>query len=116
MTLIFTNPLFTMFLAAIFLGHKLTIIKNISGIVLILINRCNSIHNIFIISHFDFTNFSAIILMAGIILVTKPPFLFPSPTDNPKNATKFENFFNDYLNRPYELYNIHSKFFFLQDL
>ena len=52
--------------------------------------------------------------MAGIILVTKPPFLFPSPTDNPKNATKFENFFNDYLNRPYELYNIHSKYFFFK--
>ena len=30
--------------------------------------------------------------MAGIILVTKPPFLFPTPTDNPKNATKFESY------------------------
>ena len=48
--------------------------------------------------------------MAGIILVTKPPFLFPTPTDNPNNATKFEEIFNDYLNRPYELYNIQSKF------
>ena len=31
MTLIFTNPLFTMIFAAIFLGHRLTLIKNISG-------------------------------------------------------------------------------------
>ena len=31
MTLIFTNPLFTMIFAAIFLGHRLTLIKNLSG-------------------------------------------------------------------------------------
>ena len=31
MTLIFTNPLFTMLFAAIFLGHRLTFIKNVSG-------------------------------------------------------------------------------------
>lgn len=49
MTLIFTNPLFTLIFAAIFLGHPLTAIKNLS----------------------------ALVLMVGIVLVTKPPFLFP---------------------------------------
>ena len=54
MTLIFTNPLFTMIFAAVFLGHRLTIIKNLS----------------------------ALVLMVGIILVTKPPFLFPETESN----------------------------------
>ena len=68
MTLIFTNPLFTMIFAAIFLGHRLTCIKNIS----------------------------ALILFAGIILVTKPPFLFPEPAANatiPTNLTLHEAVF-----------------------
>lgn len=68
MTLIFTNPLFTMIFAAIFLGHRLTCIKNIS----------------------------ALILFAGIILVTKPPFLFPEPSANstiPTNLTLQEAVF-----------------------
>ena len=31
MTLIFTNPLFTMIFAAVFLGHRLTLIKSLAG-------------------------------------------------------------------------------------
>ena len=31
MTLIFTNPLFTMIFAAVFLGHRLTLIKSFAG-------------------------------------------------------------------------------------
>merc|ERR1719323_2852655 len=54
MTLIFTNPLFTMLFAACFMGHRLSTLKIISTIV----------------------------LMAGIILVTKPPFLFPDNNSN----------------------------------
>jgi len=48
-TLIFTAPLFTMVLAAIFMKEKVTIVKVVSGMV----------------------------LMAGIALITKPSFLFP---------------------------------------
>ena len=81
MTLIFTNPLFTMIFAAIFLGHRLTCIKNVS----------------------------ALILFAGIILVTKPPFLFPETPNNatiPTNLTLHEAF----LSRHYILNDLKRKF------
>ena len=98
MTLIFTNPLFTMLFAAIFLGHRLTFIKNVSG------EYCKNLkclltfyrHCIFV---------SALILMAGIILVTKPPFLFP-PQVNSNGTTSL---FRDYLDRNYVMYNLNSK-------
>ena len=41
--------------------------------------------------------------MAGIVLVTKPPFLFP-PSDTPPNAT-MTNIIEDYLDRNYVLYD-----------
>eukprot|EP00095_Tigriopus_kingsejongensis_P011145 maker-scaffold534_size144770-snap-gene-0.34 protein:Tk11145 transcript:maker-scaffold534_size144770-snap-gene-0.34-mRNA-1 annotation:"solute carrier family 35 member g1-like" len=59
MTLIFTNPLFTMIFAAIFMKQRITILKFIAG-----------------------TG-----LMAGIILVMKPPFLFPIHHFHPHNHT-----------------------------
>jgi len=58
-TLIFTAPLFTMVLAAIFMKEKITIIKTISGIV----------------------------LMAGILLVTKPSFIFQNETNTLLNGS-----------------------------
>lgn len=54
MTLIFTNPLFTMIFAAVFMKQDVTIIKFVAG-----------------------TG-----LMGGIILVMKPPILFPHPHHN----------------------------------
>merc|ERR1712242_650872 len=56
-TLIFTAPLFTMVLAAMFMKERVTIVKAISGMV----------------------------LMAGIVLITKPSFLFP---DNNNDVLK----------------------------
>ena len=47
--------------------------------------------------------FAAMLLMAGIVLVTKPPFLFP-PSDTPPNAT-MTNVIEDYLDRNYVLYD-----------
>ena len=50
--------------------------------------------------------FSALILMAGIILVTKPPFLFPPQV----NSNGTNSLFCDYLNRNYVMYNLNSKY------
>lgn len=83
MTLIFTNPLFTMILAAIFMGHRLSATKCVS----------------------------ALVLMAGIILVTKPPFLFPE-THSSGNGTDpnvtdvLTSVMNDYLDRDFILYDL----------
>ena len=66
-TLIFTAPLFTMVLAALFLKDKLTVIKVISGMT----------------------------LMVGIVLVTQPTFLFEVNHNVLKGAWKFENEFSN---------------------
>jgi len=95
-TLMFTVPLFTMIFAALFLKQRLTIIKSIAGIV----------------------------LMVGIVLVTKPPFLFPSATVEPSadvpatvnpahvtspvenNSSLIQTLIADYLDREYELFSL----------
>ena len=46
---------------------------------------------------------TALMLMSGIILVTKPPFLFP-PSEN-INAT-VTSLIDDYFNRNYVLYDL----------
>ena len=60
--------------------------------------------------YFDLTNlyFSALILMAGIILVTKPPFLFPPQV----NSNGTNSLFRDYLDRNYIMYNLNSKYYY----
>ena len=52
--------------------------------------------------------FSALILMAGIILVTKPPFLFPPQV----NSNGTNSLFRDYLDRNYVMYNLNSKYYY----
>lgn len=52
--------------------------------------------------------FSALILMAGIILVTKPPFLFPPQV----NSNGTNSLFRDYLDRNYIMYNLNSKYYY----
>ena len=46
--------------------------------------------------------------MAGIILVTKPPFLFPP--ENHYNSTALKNVLGDYLDRKFVLYDLRGKF------
>ena len=60
--------------------------------------------------YFDLTKlyFSALILMAGIILVTKPPFLFPPQV----NSNGTNSLFRDYLDRNYVMYNLNSKYYY----
>jgi len=58
-TLMFTTPLFTMILAALFLRQRLSVLKVLS----------------------------ASILMAGIVLVAKPSFLFPENTIGARNGS-----------------------------
>merc|ERR1719167_785514 len=72
-TLIFTSPLFTMILAAVFMKDKVTIIKTISGAV----------------------------LMAGIVLVTKPSILFHND---------YNVFLNESLVRPNASYDWTKEF------
>ena len=45
----------------------------------------------------------AIVLMVGIVLVTKPPFLFPPHEDMKVNST---NMVHDFLDRKFILYDI----------
>ncbi len=73
MTLIFTNPLFTIIFEVIFVGAKLTWLKIVGG-------SC---------------------LMAGIVLVMKPPFLFPPPNEIIDNSTysALSTAWHDYLDR-----------------
>lgn len=82
-TLQFTNPLFTMIIAAVFLRQRLTIIKALSGTV----------------------------LMAGIVLVTKPPCLFgpgdiQEPEDLGANSSFISLIVNDYLDRDFEVFEL----------
>ena len=46
--------------------------------------------------------------MAGIILVTKPPFLFPP--ENHYNSTALKNILGNYLDRKFVLYDLRGKF------
>jgi len=62
-TLMFTAPLFTMVLSSMFLKDRVTLIKAISGLV----------------------------LMAGIVLVTQPSFLFHDNSKIFRNANDKEN-------------------------
>jgi len=83
-TLMFTNPLFTIIFAAVFLRQRLTFIKVLSGTV----------------------------LMAGIVLVTKPPCLFgsgdlPTTEDLSANSTSvITAMVTDYLDRDFEVFEM----------
>ena len=48
--------------------------------------------------------------MVGIILVTKPPFLFPEPSGDP-NVT-FTSIIDDYLDRDFVLYDLKGESWF----
>jgi len=79
----FTNPLFTIIFAAVFLRQRLTIIKVLSGTV----------------------------LMAGIVLVTKPPCIFGSgdivkPDDLAANSSLVAAIVTDYLDRDFEVFEL----------
>ena len=71
-TLIYSNPLFTMIFSAIFLGIRLRLYKTFLGTMLI----------------------------SGIILVVRPPFLFPDDSDGaiilPSNSSEHIHPFNRY--------------------
>ena len=76
-TLIFTAPLFTIVLAAVFMKDKVTIIKTISGNQFpIIIHLMNYSFHFFVFTNVTFLIFLGVVLMAGIVLVTKPSFLF----------------------------------------
>ena len=78
-TLIFTSPLFTMILAAIFMKDKVTIIKTISGNACVKVEFFYEIIYSFVtlrIPYKPMQIFLGAVLMAGIVLVTKPSILF----------------------------------------
>ena len=49
---------------------------------------------------------TALVLMVGIVLVTKPPFLFPPTEVVNSTLPNVTNLFTDYLERNYVLYDL----------
>lgn len=83
-TLIFTNPFFTMLFAAVFLGHRLSVLKITS----------------------------AMGLLAGIVLVAKPSFIFNNqltPSQNHSSPTyDTSDLRAEYSNKHYLLYSLRT--------